>query len=132
MDAPSKTLRRAKSLRGEMTLPEVLLWSALRPSAGSDVRFRRQHPCGPDILDFYCASARLAVEIDGIAHTTGDHPQRDAIRDRWLRSRGIRVMRLAAAEVMLDVDGAARGIIAAAHDSPLRPSGPLPPEGEDL
>jgi very-short-patch-repair endonuclease len=115
-----------------MTLPEVLLWTALRPSVEKSVRFRRQHPFGPYILDFYCPKARLAVEIDGIVHSTGDHPRHDAARDRWLESQGVRIVRLAAEELMQDVDGAVRGVIAMAHDSPLRPSGPLPPVGEDL
>ncbi|HTT85199.1 MAG TPA: endonuclease domain-containing protein [Rhizomicrobium sp.] len=52
-----------------MTLPEVLLWNALRGGQLQNLRFRRQHPVGPYILDFYCPSARLAVEVDGAVHS---------------------------------------------------------------
>jgi very-short-patch-repair endonuclease len=51
-----------------MTLPEVLLWNGLRGGRLEGLRFRRQHPFGPYILDFYCEQAKLAVEVDGMAH----------------------------------------------------------------
>jgi very-short-patch-repair endonuclease len=62
--------------------------------------FRRQHPIGRYVLDFYCAEARLAVEIDGMSHDLGDRPQRDASREAWLKARGLTVMRVAASEAM--------------------------------
>jgi very-short-patch-repair endonuclease len=61
MRAPAKTFVRARRLRREMTLPEVQLWKLLRGSSVSGVRFRRQHPMGPFILDFYAPEAKLAV-----------------------------------------------------------------------
>ena len=67
-----------------MSPPEARLWMALRKRAGGGLRFRRQHPIGPYVLDFYCDSAKLAVEVDGFAHVTGDHPERDLRRDAWL------------------------------------------------
>ena len=57
-------------------------------------RFRRQHPIGPYILDFYCAEARLAVEIDGQAHGHPDQIRHDARRDQWLGEKGIRTLRI--------------------------------------
>jgi very-short-patch-repair endonuclease len=51
--------------------------------------FRRQHPIGRYVLDFYCAEARLAVEIDGMSHDLGDRPRHDANRDAWLNARGL-------------------------------------------
>jgi len=51
-----------------MTLPEVVLWQHLRGRHFSGPRFRRQHPAGPYVLDFYCPAAKLAVEIDGYVH----------------------------------------------------------------
>ena len=72
------TVRRARNLRRAMTLPEILLWQALRK--GSDgLKFRRQHPTGPFILDFFCGDGRLAIEIDGEALTLG--PQSFAIAE---------------------------------------------------
>jgi very-short-patch-repair endonuclease len=73
--------------------------------------FRRQHPIGRYVLDFFCAQARLAVEIDGIGHDLGDRPQRDAARDAWLWTRGLTVMRIPASEVMLDADQAADAVV---------------------
>jgi very-short-patch-repair endonuclease len=85
MRAPLLTFKRARSLRRRMTPPEVILWQALRRGRLEELRFRRQHPMGPYILDFYCAPARLAVEVDGIGH---DHQiSRDARRGEWLAER---------------------------------------------
>jgi very-short-patch-repair endonuclease len=52
--------------------------------------FRRQHPIGRYVLDFYCAGARLAVEIDGLSHDLGDRPQRDSIAMPGFRRVGFR------------------------------------------
>lgn len=93
-----------------MTPPEVLLWARLRTLRAQGLRFRRQHPVGPYVLDFYCAEFRLAVEVDGFAHLTEDRPQRDVHRDGWLEAQGIRVMRIGAAEVMADPDGVAQNV----------------------
>jgi very-short-patch-repair endonuclease len=72
--------------------------------------FRRQHPIRPYVLDFYCAEARLAVEIDGMSHDLGDQPSRDARRDAWLTARALTVMRIAASEVMRNADEVAAAI----------------------
>jgi very-short-patch-repair endonuclease len=85
-----------------MSLPEVLLWRELKRTDGDPPRFRRQHPFGPYVLDFYCAPARLCLEVDGYSHGTGDHPERDARRDHYLESAGIRVERVAASAVLQD------------------------------
>jgi very-short-patch-repair endonuclease len=73
--------------------------------------FRRQHPIGPYVLDFYCAKAHLAIELDGIGHDMGDRPQRDERRDAWLKEHGVTVMRIAAAELTHGVDEAADAIV---------------------
>lgn len=89
-----------------LTLPEGLMWIALRGRKLAGLRFRRQHPIGPYILDFYCDEARLAVEIDGQAH---EHPERvrhDRRRTAWLEGRGVTVIRLAAREVLDDMEAA--------------------------
>ena len=96
MRAPEQTFARARRLRREMTLPEVLLWRHLRRKAVDGLRFRRQHPIGNCVLDFFLPSARLAIEVDGLAHAMGDNPARDARRDAWLASRGVRVLRIPA------------------------------------
>ena len=62
------TRGRSQQLRTNSTFPEQLLWSVLRGRQLGGVRFRRQHPIEPYIVDFYCASARLAIELDGKTH----------------------------------------------------------------
>ena len=104
MRAPSRTVRQARQLRREMSLPEVLLWRELRRRAVAGLQFRRQHPVGPFVLDFYCASARLAVEVEGAAHDDPERAERDARRRARLAERGIRVLRVPAREV-LDREG---------------------------
>jgi very-short-patch-repair endonuclease len=94
------TFRRARRLRRDMTLPEVLLWDCLRAGRLEGFRFRRQHPVGPYILDIYCASARLAVEVDGFQHDQPAQIAYDRRRDGYLGERGIRVMRIAATDVL--------------------------------
>ncbi|WP_409020034.1 endonuclease domain-containing protein [Brevundimonas vesicularis] len=87
-----------------MTSPEVALWSWLKVRRPGWPSFRRQHPVGPYVLDFYCARVGLAVEVDGLVHGMGDRPMRDAARDQWLAVQGIEVMRLAAADVLADAE----------------------------
>jgi very-short-patch-repair endonuclease len=85
-----------------MTLPEVILWQELRRGSLKQLRFRRQHPVGPYILDFFCSAARLAIEIDGTVHHNDQQSEHDARRDRWLTKESIRVLRIAAADILSD------------------------------
>jgi very-short-patch-repair endonuclease len=75
------------------------------------LRFRKQHSAGNYVLDFYCALARLAVEVDGEAHERGDRPERDAARDVWLAERRVRVLRYSARDVLANLDGVVRQIL---------------------
>ena len=96
MRAPELTFKRAKTLRRSMTDPERTLWSMLRRKQ-QHLRFRRQHPIVPYILDFYCADAKLCVEVDGTAHEGRE--EADARRTEWLSEQGIRVIRFSVAEI---------------------------------
>jgi very-short-patch-repair endonuclease len=116
MRAPTKTIDAAQHLRRKLSVPEARLWNRLRSRAPGKPVFRRQHPIGPYVLDFYCAKARLAVEIDGASHDFGDRPQRDMRRDAWLEEHGITVVRIAANELMRDIDEAADAIVRMASD----------------
>ena len=116
MHAPEQTIARARRLRREMTPPEARLWRALRRRAADGLRFRRQHPIGPYVLDFYCDGAKLAVEVDGFAHLTADHPQRDERRDAWLMARGVRTLRIDAREVRDELEGVVGLIVATAKE----------------
>jgi len=85
-----------------LSLPEKLLWVRLRPREPGRPTFRRQHPIGPYVLDFYCADARLCIEVDGASHSMGDRPQRDERRDAWLAAQGIETVRVSAEWVLQD------------------------------
>lgn len=111
MDAPRATKDRAKSLRRQMSLPEVLLWKAIKGRRLQGLHFRRQHPIGPYVLDFYCEAERLAVEVDGSSHDFGDRPERDQRRDAWLLAQGVTTLRLSASLILDDVDAATRTIL---------------------
>jgi very-short-patch-repair endonuclease len=117
-----------------MTLPEVILWTALRRRPGG-FKFRPQHPAGRFVLDFFCASAKLAIEIDSGAHERGDRPERDQVRDAWLAREGVRVIRIPAKAVLDDVAAVVDFIVASiTPDQPLHRSlsGPPPRSGEEL
>ncbi len=123
----------ARKLRRTMTLPEVLLWRHLRGSPGG-VRFRRQHPIGCYVADFFCPKVRLVVEIDGAIHGVETRSIRDTARDRYLNDNGYRVIRIGAADILRDAEAVAASIVslvaAPLHHSPSA-SGPPPRAGED-
>ena len=109
----------ARKLRREMSLPEVLLWQRLK-GGQSGLKFRKQHPIGEYVADFYCAATRTAVEVDGEAHNRGDRPMRDTARDAFLAENGYRVIHIMADEVLRNADEAAAAVAALAA-SPLHP-----------
>jgi very-short-patch-repair endonuclease len=111
MRAPKKTIDNAQRLRRALSVPEARLWNRLRARAPGKPVFRRQHPIGPYVLDFYCAKARLAIEIDGMSHDMGEQPQRDMRRDAWLEKHGVTVVRIAANELTKQIDEAADAIV---------------------
>ncbi|UVO49200.1 endonuclease domain-containing protein [Sphingomonas sp. SUN019] len=128
LEATPNSRRNAKRLRQEMTPPEIALWLALR-SNEPGLRFRKQYPAGEYVLDFYCAPARLAIEVDGEAHERGDRLARDVKRDQWLTSRDVRVVRYPAKQVLTNLEGVLRHIItiAAARRDAIEAHRPPPP-----
>lgn len=127
------TVTKARKLRHQLSLPEVLLWQELRKQSGG-LKFRRQHPSGSYVLDFYYSDAKLAIEVDGVAHNMGDRPQKDATRDAWFAERGIETLRVSATDVLRDVGRTAEAIVRAAKSRlplhhPAAQGGP-PPRGE--
>ena len=101
---PLTTQERALTLRKAMSPPERVLWNALSGRKMDGVKFRRQHPLAPYILDFYCPEKKLCLEVDGWGHNMGDQPERDLRRDAFLVKNGIRTVRLSAADVMGSLD----------------------------
>lgn len=98
---PQETVKQARKLRSEMSLPETILWRELRKRPGQ-YKFRRQHPAGKYVIDFYCASAKLAIEIDGFAHDSGEAARRDEARSHYLRSQSMAMTRISARLVLSD------------------------------
>ena len=133
LTGPRKTVERARGLRRSLTLPEGLLWRELRARPGG-FKFRRQHPAGPYVLDFFCAEVRLVIEVDGVAHDMGDRPERDAARDAWLAGQAVAVLRIPARDILRDVGGTIERIVAACRERPPlhHPAdGPPPRSGEE-
>jgi very-short-patch-repair endonuclease len=125
---PKKTgvsIKRARGFRQELSKPELMLWQILRTSPNGH-RFRRQHPAGHFVLDFFCARASLAIEIDGYAHDTGDRPERDLKRDAWLVEHRIDTVRVAARDVLADAAGVAEALVALVEQRKAR-FGKAPP-----
>jgi very-short-patch-repair endonuclease len=112
-----RSIASAKEMRRNLTPREARLWQALRRCGLDGPKFRRQHPIGPFILDFYCVSAKLAVEVDGAVHTLGDNPARDDSRDLWLERRGITVLRIEARHVRGKLDAVLTEISRAAAEA---------------
>ena len=134
LSASSKAYAVAKRERRSGNLPEVLLWRELRTRPGG-YKFRRQHPLSEVVIDFACLECRLAIEIDGQAHGTGDRPERDARRDVYIRAREFSILRLPAAYVLQSLEDAIATIVTACverqplHHQPLA-GGPPPRSGE--
>jgi very-short-patch-repair endonuclease len=83
-----------------MTPPEVIIWQELRGRKLDGIRFPRQHPIGPYILDFYCSELRLAIEVDGRGHDFEERLRHDERREAWLTEQGVKVLRIAARNVL--------------------------------
>ena len=136
LKAPIKQVKRARSLRRQMSLPEVLLWQQLR-NRPEGLKFRRQFPIGQITADFACLERRLVIEVDGEGHSFGDQPGRDAARDAILQREGFHVLRIAARDVLKDMDAVLSYIVATCskvgplhHDAARH--GPPPRPGEEL
>jgi very-short-patch-repair endonuclease len=100
-------------MRREMTRAEFRLWHYLRKPGIEGLRFRRQAPVGPYIVDFFCPERQLVVEVDGDRHGLAEGERRDADRDAWLSAQGYRVVRVGNRDVLTNIDGVCRAITAA-------------------
>jgi very-short-patch-repair endonuclease len=119
--------RLARRLRRDSNQAEQKLWRHLRSRSLGGLKFVRQNPIGPHIVDFVCREKRLVIELDGGQHAESD---RDAVRDRWLAEHRYRVLRFWNNEVLENIEGVWDTIFAAASAAtPLTPD-PLPACGE--
>jgi len=103
-NAPEPKSRR-RELRTSLTPAETLLWRHLQRSKLHGRKFRRQHSVGPYILDFYCPSERLAVEVDGAGHDLEAGGRRDILRTTYLAASGVRIIRLKNDDVIRNPEG---------------------------
>ena len=107
------TRSRAIGMRKRATKPEQLLWLALCGRKLDGLKFRRQHPIEPYIVDFYCPEANLIVELDGDSH---DHREEyDAARAEFLTKLGLKIVRFANDDVIHNIDGVAEAILRVAR-----------------
>ncbi|MGV3628756.1 MAG: endonuclease domain-containing protein [Betaproteobacteria bacterium] len=99
----TQQVTRSRKLRSTLTDAEQLLWRHLRQKQMAGIKFRRQHPVGPYVIDFACLSAKLAIEVDGGQHA--EMESKDAQRDAFLAQNGFRVLRFWNNEVLDNIEG---------------------------
>jgi very-short-patch-repair endonuclease len=101
----NKNLKQhSRQLRENMTDAEKHLWAKIRMKQLKGRQFYRQKPIGDYIVDFYCPKAKLAIEIDGSQHLSGEMTSYDRIRDEYLSSLGLRVLRFSNTDVLKHVE----------------------------
>lgn len=100
--ADFKDILKARFLRQVETKVEQILWEKLRNNK-SGIKFRRQHPIGPFVVDFYAPKIKLVVELDGSHHAKQDTQDYDAMRSQFLVSKTITVLRFWNSEVEKDL-----------------------------
>ena len=93
-----------------MTDAEKRLWSRIRRKQLKEIQFYRQKNIGDYIVDFYCPSAKLIVEIDGGQHYSGDTRTKDQKRDRFLNDLGFKVLRFSNSDVFENIEGVVQKI----------------------
>jgi very-short-patch-repair endonuclease len=116
-----KTVLAARDLRHNETSAEDLLWNELRGKRLHGLRFRRQHPIGHFVLDFFCVQIQLAVELDGCVHRQSDQAAYDEERTRFLQEQGIYVLRFRNEEVFDNLPQVLQKILEAASRPVSRP-----------
>ena len=106
-----KYIKTARELRLTETEAEKIMWSFLRNRKLNGLKFRRQHPIGPFVVDFYCAEHKLVIELDGEIHLNKDISFRDIEREKSLCSTGLEVLRIQNYEVINSINSVIYKII---------------------
>jgi type I restriction-modification system DNA methylase subunit len=111
---PAQLLANAKKLRKNQTEAEDLLWQLLRNRQLNNLKFRRQHPLKVGfILDFYCAEAKLGIEIDGGYHSRTEQKEYDETRTKIINEYGIRIIRFVNEQVLQNTEQVLKDIVSA-------------------
>ncbi len=109
---PALHLRNCQRMRKNPTEAERTLWDALRGRQINNFAFRRQHPFGPFIVDFYCPSLKLVIEVDGDYHNDPSQQLKDTHRDSHLAHLGLRVLRFHNTQILSDLPSVISAILA--------------------
>jgi very-short-patch-repair endonuclease len=112
-----KVKTRVRQLRKDSTGPERRLWAAIRGSQLAGLKFRRQHPIGPFVVDFCCLEETLVIELDGKSHI--DMAEEDRQRQEYIEGQGFRVIRFDNDEVLQNIDGVVMAILKACGRNPF-------------
>jgi len=102
--SPIINFERSRQLRKNSNIAEKILWGALRKNRFG-IKFRRQHPIGPYIADFYSRDINMVIEVDGEYHFTPEMIAYDKVRDEFMKSLGLAVIRVKVSEIFQDIDG---------------------------
>ena len=121
------TRDRARTLRSDLTDAEGLLWWKLKGRNPEGLRFRRQHPEPPYIIDFVERKARLAIEVDGATHGETHEIAYDACRTEYLEARGWTVIRVGNDDVFEELDATYQFIVLRALELRSAATSPSPP-----
>ena len=105
------SVQQARRLQRKLTDAERKLWSRLRNRQVADLKFRRQHPLGNRIVDFFCEETKLAIELDGSGHASYRGQTSDLDREIELYEQGVRVLRVYNHDIFNNLDGVLNAII---------------------
>jgi very-short-patch-repair endonuclease len=127
----SRAIKLARHFRKTCTRHEKRLWQHLRDRKLGGLKFRRQAPIGDKIVDFFCAGAQLAIELDGSGHSRQLTELSDLDREIELYEKGIRIIRFFNEDVDENLDGVLNAILYAVDpEKSLWASAKLPRETE--
>ena len=115
-------------MRRDATKAEKKLWYLLQRGQMAGLSFRRQHPLGKYIIDFYCSPLKLAIEVDGGQHNELVHQAKDERRSQWLRGKGVTVLRFWNNDVLQNIEGVWDEIERVASKLSLRAASQSPKE----
>ena len=105
------SVSKARQLRKKSTEAEKLFWSRLRNRRIEGLKFRRQHPIGTRVVDFFCAEAQLAIELNGSGHSYYLNRAADLDRELELHEKGVRLRRFWNIDIFDNLDGVIDAII---------------------
>jgi len=108
-------VQAARDARRHPTQAEEKLWEAIRGRRLAGLKFRRQHPYGPFILDAFCVQHQIEIEVDGGIHANPDQIVYDNARTQYLDVHGIWVLRFTNEQVLNHIDGVLNDILNAVN-----------------